>query len=67
MAQANRQLVAGNWNGSGRQGNWELVNKCPTMELARQTVTELTAAGVEATIAMVDGLCVIARVHRSSR
>ncbi len=57
-------LAAGNRVGSGRQGNWEMVGTCPTMESARQTLDELRAAGVDAAITMIDGLCVIARVDQ---
>lgn len=55
-------MRVGNWKGTGRQGDWELVGTYPTMEIARATLDELRAEGVESAITMIEGLCVIARV-----
>ena len=55
-------MTVGNWNGTGRQGDWELVGTYPTMETARAQVEALELEGVESRISMIEGLCVIARV-----
>jgi hypothetical protein len=55
-------MKVGNWNGTGRQGDWELIGTYPTMEVARATVEQLEAEGIDAAITMINGLCVIAQV-----
>lgn len=55
-------MKVGNWNGTGRQGDWELIGTYPTLEHARAQVDELAQQGVESAITMIEGLCVIARV-----
>lgn len=56
-------MKTGNYNGTGRQGDWELVGIYPTMEKAKATVEQLTQDGVDCSISMVEGLAVIARVE----
>ncbi len=56
-------MKTGNFNGTGRQGDWELVGIYPTMEKARATLDQLKQDGVDCSISMVEGLAVIARVE----
>ena len=60
-------MTVGNWNGTGRQGDWELVGTYPTMEAAREQLSQLQAEGIESRITMIEGLCVIARVKDAAR
>ena len=55
-------MKVGNWNGTGRQGDWELVGIYPTMEKAKATIERLRQDGVDCNISMVEGLAVIAKI-----
>ena len=60
-AQPEKLPGASRLNGNGHCGAWRMVGSYPTVEQARTTANQLAADGIESTISMIGGLCVIAR------